>query len=352
MTTCQTEEAPVAATSDAKVQGHASAWRWALSIPLAAALLYYSLHGVDWSGIWKIIAAARWGYIVAGAATSAGNFWVRSLRWRVLLNAEARLSIGLVFRANMAGYLGNNFLPARAGEVIRSLIVSAHSSLSKTYALTTALSERLMDVIALVLGGSLVLLGVHPKPEWMDRLSRSMAVVASMGALAVAILPHTGDWLRRRLQRMPLPAALRARLLPLAEQILLGLRAFHHWGRFGGFALLTVMIWTLDALIVMVTSHAFGMNISFAVAMLLLTGLGLGSALPSTPGYVGIYQFVAVTVLTPFGITRDGALAFIMVSQAVNYLVTLILGLPSLPLLRKAWPAARTPRRAGSSSQF
>src|SRR5580704_7935979 len=77
--------------------GHAGGWRWALSIPLAAALLYYSLRGVEWSGIWRIIAAARWGFIVAGAAISGFNFFVRSLRWRILLNAEARLSVGLVF---------------------------------------------------------------------------------------------------------------------------------------------------------------------------------------------------------------------------------------------------------------
>ena len=315
--------------------GRRGAWRWALSIPLAAVLLYYSLRGVEWSRIWGIIAAARWEYIVAAGAIVAFNLFLRSFRWRILLNAEAQLSVGLVFRANMAGYLGNNFLPARAGEVIRSLIVSTHSSLSKTYVLTTALSERLMDVIALVLWSSLVLLGVHPKPEWMDRLSRSMAIVAAVGALTVAILPHTGDLVRNLLHRIPLPAALRARLLPLAEQVLLGLRAFHHWGRFGGFALCTAAIWTLDATGTMIASRAFGLNFSFSIAMLLITALGLGSALPSTPGYLGIYQFVAVTVLTPFGFTRDAALAYIMVAQAVGYAVTLLLGLPCLPLLRK-----------------
>jgi hypothetical protein len=295
---------------------------------------------VEWSRIGSIIAAARWQYIAGASVIVAINFFLRALRWRILLNAEARLSVGLVFRANMAGYLSNNFLPARAGEVIRSLIVSMHSSLSKTYVLTTALSERLMDVIALVLWSSLVLLGVHPKPEWMERLSRSMAVVAAVGALTVSILPHTGDLVRNILHRMPLPEALRARLLRLSEQILLGLRAFHHWGRFGGFALFTVAIWTLDASGAMIASRAFGLDFSFSIAMLLITALGLGSALPSTPGYVGIYQFVAVTVLTPFGISRDGAVAYIMVAQAMGYLVTLIVGLPCLPLLRKARPAA------------
>jgi len=71
------------------------------------------------------------------------------------------------------------------------------------------------------------------------------------------------------------------------------------------------------------------LHFSFAVAMLLLTGMGLGSALPSTPGYVGIYQFVAVTVLTPFGFSRDSALAYILVAQASAYVVTLALACPA-----------------------
>ena len=81
------------------------------------------------------------------------------------------------------------------------------------------------------------------------------------------------------------------------------------------------------------------------MAMLLLTGLGLGSALPSTPGYVGIYQFVAVTVLAPLGIAKATALAFILLVQAMGYVVTLLLGLPCMSILRSnggAAPAATT----------
>jgi uncharacterized membrane protein YbhN (UPF0104 family) len=68
----------------------------------------------------------------------------------------------------------------------------------------------------------------------------------------------------------------------------------------------------------------------FRVALLLLAGLGLGSALPSTPGYVGIYQFVTVSILTPFGVRHDDALAYSFVSQAMSYVVVLVLGLPGL----------------------
>jgi hypothetical protein len=314
-----------------------------LSTLLAGVLLYFSLRHVDWSRVWHTIAGAQWRYLAAATAMTSFAFFVRSLRWRILLNSETWFSVGTVFWANMAGYLGNNFLPARAGELIRTYLISNRSSLSKTYVLTTALSERLMDVIALVLWSSLVLLGVNPKPSWMQDLSRTMAIVASAGAVAIMVLPHTGSLTENLLRRMPLPEGLRNRLVGLAEQILSGLRAFHHWGRFTGFAALTVVIWVSDAIGVMAGARALGLTISFRVALLLLTGLGLGSALPSTPGYVGIYQFVAVTVLTPFGIDRDEALAYILVAQVLASLVMLAFGLPGLYRLQG--------RKAGSAGE-
>ncbi len=303
---------------------------------LAAALLYFSLRGVDWASVWRIIATARWEYLAGTALFVGASSCLRSLRWRILLNAEANLSVWTVFRATMAGYLGNNFLPARAGEVIRSLLIARRSSLSTTYVLTTALSERLMDVIALVLGSSIVLMGVHPKPQWMADLSRSLAIVAAIGLLTVTIVPHTGNLLIKVMERIPMPTGMRTKLLGLSEQVLLGMRAFHDWRRFGGFVAFTVVIWSCDALSAMACSRAFGLNITFAVAMLLLTGLGLGSALPSTPGYLGIYQFVAVSVLVPFGIGKDAALAYILVLQAIGYVVVIVLGIPSFSLLREA----------------
>jgi uncharacterized protein (TIRG00374 family) len=318
-----------------KSDGKGRLWSWILAIPLAAVLLYYSLRGVDWSGVWHTIAGARGGFVALAGCFTCFSFFQRAVRWRILLNAEAHLSLGQVFCANMSGYLGNAFLPARAGELVRTLIVSSRSSLSKTYVLTTALSERLMDVIALVLWSSIILLGVEPKPRWIADVSRTTAIVATLGALIIAVLPHTGSLCRAIIERVPVPQKLRELLLRLVDQVLLGMRAFHHLGRFLGFASLTVTIWVCDTLSVMICGRGLGLEMSFGVAMLLVTAMGLGSALPSTPGYVGIYQFVAVTVLVPFGFTKDAALAFILVAQAVGYVTVLLLGLPCVYVLKR-----------------
>lgn len=309
-------------------------WSWILSILVSGILLYEALRGVAWAAVWHTIATAQWRYIAAGSATTCLSFFLRSLRWRILLNAEAGLPVSTVFWANMVGYLGNTFLPARAGEVIRSLLISNRSALSRTYVLTTALSERLMDVIALVLCSSVVLLGVRNKPVWMGKASGAMAVLAGAGALVIMILPHTGNLVETAIRHVPLPESIRLRLQSLAKQVLLGLRAFHHWVRFAGFTLLTAVIWSTDACGTILGAKGLGLSISFPVALLLLSAMGLGSALPSTPGYVGVYQFVAVTVLTPFGIGRDAALAYILVVQAVTYVLVPLLGLPGLYILQ------------------
>jgi len=298
-------------------------------------LLYFSVRGVNWSRVGSTIASAHWGWLAAAAGFITFSSFVRGLRWRILLNATAYFSVGTVFWANMAGYLGNNLLPARAGELVRSYLISRRSSLSTTYVLTTALSERLMDVIALVLWSSLVLLGMNPKPRWMEDLSRTMAIIAGIGAVAILVLPHTGEWLEKVIEKIPMPAHPRERLIRLTHQILLGLRAFHDWKRLAGFVALTIVIWLSDAAGTMVGAHALGLEIRFPVALLLLTALGLGSALPSTPGYVGIYQFVAVNVLAPFGMSKDDAMAYILVAQALAYIIVIGFGLPGLYQFRR-----------------
>ena len=123
------------------------------------------------------------------------------------------------------------------------------------------------------------------------------------------------------------------------EQILIGIRTFHDPGRLFRFLSLTMVIWFGDGIATIIGMKALGMSVSLPLALLLITGLGLGSALPSTPGYVGIYQFVAVSVLTPFGFSRTDAIAYILLAQALQYVVITFWGLIGFTQSRKISPA-------------
>jgi uncharacterized protein (TIRG00374 family) len=134
----------------------------------------------------------------------------------------------------------------------------------------------------------------------------------------------------RLLARMPVPERLRAKVEHVLRQALQGVRSFHDVGRLCRFLALTAIIWLLDGMTTVLCAHSIGLSINLPLAFLLVAGLGLGSALPSTPGYVGIYQFVAISVLTPFGFSRTDSIAYILFYQAVSYLVVMMWGLIAL----------------------
>jgi glycosyltransferase 2 family protein len=293
----------------------------AIATLLAAVLLYYSLRGIEWRQVGRLVAGANPALLALTAAIGTTTLFLRAVRWRILLNAEGTVGVSAAFWATAAGLFGNNFLPARAGELVRTYMISSQSGLGNAYVLATALSERIADAIVLVVISAIVLLALPSPPGWLAGAAVPFAVIGLAGAAAIAVLPFLGSAGRALIARAPLPPALRPRLVTAMERGLSGMRAFHDARRLTEFFALAIVIWVLDAAGTVIGGAALGLHIPPAAAFLLITGLSLGSALPSTPGYIGIYQFVAISVLTPFGLSRADAIAYILVTQALMYVV-------------------------------
>jgi uncharacterized membrane protein YbhN (UPF0104 family) len=306
------------------------------AIALAGGLLVYSLRGIDWAHAAAVIRGASPSLLALAVVISTTTLFLRAVRWRVLLTAEGSIGLVSAFRATAAGYFANNFLPARAGELVRTYLVSSSASLEGGFVLTTALAERVADAIVLALLSAAILLAMPSPPGWFAGAARPAAVAGLLGAGAIAVVPLLEPAFLKLANRLPLPASVDARVAAIVGGIARGLRSFHDAKRLTGFFLLTAAIWGLDAAGAVVGASALGLRLPLSAAFLLIAGLSLGSALPSTPGYVGIYQFVAVTVLTPFGFSRSDAIAFILVAQALMYLVVGVWGGMALATIRTA----------------
>lgn len=293
-------------------------------------MLYYSLRGIDWNGVWQAIRHARPAEVGLGMLMMSFAVFLRAVRWRVLLSGEGDVPVSLAFWATAAGYLGNNVLPARAGEVIRTLMISRRSGLPRAFVLTTALSERVADAIALITISSSILLTLSNKPGWLADAARPFAILGFCGVAGIALVPLFESFWLRFLARLPVPEALREKVENILRSALQGIRSFHDKGRLARFLAFTIVIWCIDALTAIVVARSVDLSLGLPIAFLLIAGLGLGSALPSTPGYVGIYQFVAVSILTPFGISKTASIALILVYQAMSYVVVLTWGLIGL----------------------
>lgn len=297
-----------------------------LAFLLAGVLLYLALRGVAWGEMLGTVRQARLDYLTLACMTLSVSYFLRGLRWRVLLSAGKPVSALTAFWATLVGYLGNSLLPARAGEVMRSVMISRHAGLSNSYVFATALTERILDVVALVMISLAALMSLDGMPPWLLKASQVMTVLGLVCVAGLFIAPRLGGWLDRLLHWLPLPGGLRERVRGLLTQFLLGMRAFQHGRRAVSFTVLAVVIWLMDALVAVWVANALNLQLAFPEALVLLAALGLASAAPSTPGYVGVYQFVAVTILAPFGFSRNQSLAYILTFQAVCYAVVLSLG--------------------------
>lgn len=300
---------------------------WAIiGVLLAAVFLYAALRGVDLAQLGHTIASANPWLVIGCCVLNTVNLAFRAARWRILLNAEGDVPYGTAFWATAAGYFGNNFLPARAGELVRTFLITAASGLDTAYVLATALAERVVDAIVLVLIASIALMVFPAESGFLSGAARPFAIAGLVGAFVLVVLPRTGGWPHRVIARLPMPPALRRFADTAVDGAIRGLRTFHGGAALSRFLALTAIIWTLDTFIAIVAAAAIGVDLAWHVSLLLLASLGLASALPSSPGYVGIYQFVAVTVLEPFGYRRADAIALVVVMQATSYAVNALWG--------------------------
>jgi glycosyltransferase 2 family protein len=297
---------------------------------IAAVCLYFAVKNVNWAETLETLRKGNLVILGLVFVIFVLNCVLRGLRWRVLLSAEKKLPLAPVFWSMMAGYLGNYYLPARAGEVIRSVMIGERGGVSISFALATALTERIADAVILVAvsAAALSTMGQMP-PEFLQGI-RIMSVIGGVGIVLVFIAPRMGKLIQAIIERLPVAPPLREKLAGMAASFLTGAGALQHPGRLAQFAAFSVLLWTIDTVIGMLISSAFGLSLSPAQVLVLIAALGIFSALPSTPGALGIYQLVANKVLVPFGLSPSQALAYIIAFQSNQYLGVTSLGLIGL----------------------
>lgn len=303
-------------------------------------MLFVTLHGLDWAAFLRILEEGHYEFLLLTVPVAVINYFLRALRWSILVRAGEDVPIPTIFWANMLGYMGNSYLPARAGEILRSAFLGRKSGLGTSFVLATALAERMFDAMALVLIGSIALLQQGYASPVLTRALGAMAIAAAIGLGVVTLAPFREGWILSMVASLPLPGEIPSRISKQVARLLAGMRSLLNPARMGAFALLTLVIWLVDAIANTLGVRIVSETLTIGQSLVLLAGLGLSSAIPSTPGYLGVYQFVAVTVLVPFGFSRAGALAYILISQATTYILVTILGLIALLQLMRASPAA------------
>jgi glycosyltransferase 2 family protein len=289
-------------------------------------LITLAFRGVDWGELLNTTAGARLNYLLFYCLVVCLATTLRGLRWWVLLRADGPIPLRTVILASMAGQFTNCFIPGRGGDLYRVLYLGKCANVSKSFALATTLTERVMDVVALAVFGVAAIMWLENIAEWLVTGTRVVAVLGAIGVVVLFAIPLMEVPIHTVVGRLPLPSTLRERLKRMIPRFVQGLKALRQPVRALSFISLTIVAVLMDALATSLWAVTLHLTMPFRHAVLLNTVVNLSQAFPLTPGGLGVYQFLAVTVLMPFGFSRAQALGYIISSQMVFYVVVAILG--------------------------
>ena len=308
-----------------------------VGVILAAVLIWLVVRAVDWHTVAAEIRKANIWVLLAAWFLIGGSSWLlRAVRWRLLLTAEKQIGFWPVFWANCAGNLGNSFLPARAGEFIRSAMVGAGHGLVQRFVLATAACERILDLLVFVTLAEIVVWYSSGIPEPILRAVNIAFLLAVAGVTVLVLASRSESFLHSLVARGLRRPRAAERIRAYIEPALAGLRTIHSRKRLLGFIVLSVFIWMLDVSGAKLVAYAMGFTLPFPVAFVLTAGLVFINLVPATPGQIGVYQWVVIRVLAISHIEYNQAFTYSLVLQASGYLALALLGIPGLLLHKKS----------------
>jgi hypothetical protein len=282
---------------------------------------------------------------IALIALGAG-FTVRIVRWWWMLRVlEPDLPVQACVRPFLVSIAMNNTLPLRVGDVMRAVGFRSTLRSSPMAVVGTLLVERLLDVVVLlaIFFAGLLLLdrGVIPAPFLFG--GALVGFVATATLLSLILVPDPLRRLASRiLHRAPLgEGRLRARALSLSNQFFDSLAVARPAHRVLTLLALSVLAWTLEGTMYACVAWSLGVDGSAAGPWFALATGTLATMIPSSPGYVGTFDYFAVLGLTAFGATRVVALTFALLVHILLWLPVTLVGTAYLlvPARRRAAPS-------------
>ena len=281
-----------------------------LATAVSVVCLWLALRGLALDRVGYALAGAQYALLIPALGLYFAGVGIRSMRWHYLLLGLKDVSSARLFPVVVIGYMANDVLPARLGELARCFVLRRREGVPSSAALGSVLLERVMDGLTMLAFMAITLLLL----PFSSALFQLMAIagagfgVATAGLAVLVARPRLADRLLTAVTE-PLPATAGGRLRQTATSFLGGLGVLGGlWPVLRVFTL-SCAAWGLEAGMYYVLMFAFPLTPSFPLAALTTAVANLGTLIPSSPGYVGVFDFIGRSVLAQFGVPAEAALA-------------------------------------------
>ncbi|MGH2466191.1 MAG: lysylphosphatidylglycerol synthase transmembrane domain-containing protein [Candidatus Limnocylindrales bacterium] len=294
-------------------------------LALSAVLLGVLAAGIDLGQMRTVLARSDPALLPLALLGLALDLAARTVRWRVLLARPPRPGYGATFRYLAIGYLVNDVLPGRLGELVRAHLLGRREGVGTSRALGSIALERGLDVVVAAALGLLAVLALGIGGP----LRGGFALLAggSLAALLVlALAPHRWlrgviDGLAGRVTPRPLAAVL-PRVVAFLHALLDAAAPRAVWP---GLAL-SILAWLATAGVFLVAAYALALHLALPAVLLLAMAANLGTAIPSAPAGIGPFEFAVVWVGAAVGLDPSSALLLGVLSHLLTVVPVCLVG--------------------------
>jgi glycosyltransferase 2 family protein len=329
-----------------------------IGIVISIIALAIAFREIDFSQVWAEITRVNYWLLAASLLPLLVFVVLRAYRWRLLFYPKQGLRIRNLFAVINIGYLLSNIFPARLGDVARAYLIGDTEQVSRTAAFSTIIAERVLDALFAVVGFFIVL-PFAPVPDWMIRSGLIVGAAVLAAIVLFVVLVRRREWTLRLLDRIlqalhwpdaekmarfwarlaamthlrflaGLPWADRPRLAGMAGSLIDGLSGITTLHLGPPLLLLSAVIWADIAAFYWLILLAFDSTQPFVAGLAVSSVTALGMTIPSSPGYIGVFEALTRETMSLFGMEPERALSYALVAHAVVYIAFTFWGLASM----------------------
>ncbi len=326
---------------------------------VSAAALFLAFRNVPLRDLGRYLTTINYLWIIPAIAVTLLSFGLRAVRWKIILGPARGLRFWQCFHPMMIGFMVNCILPGRVGELARPAILQRKHQVAFSTVLATVAAERVFDMAMIISffavtvtlvkidpNRNMVFGSYHLNAHTLDAVGRGLAelcvaLIAAMAAISIEsfrrrlvrvieALPHLcrflGQTWNQRLRRFAVTPMIR-----LLENIALGFSMVRDPWKLAACTGLSVLIWSLQVLsyYILAAGSPGIAKLSFLEIAAVMVMICFFIALPSVPGFWGLWEAGGVFALSLFGVIGKDAAGYTLVNHAVQVFPVILVGLAS-----------------------
>lgn len=298
---------------------------------ISIVLIWYLLKHVNFTEAWKIVTAVPFYYPLLMVGVYLLTFWVRAWRWKMMMLNHSEIKWNILLNSLVIGFAGNNVLPARAGELVRMELFSRRTNINRITILTSIFLEKILDCIIL-----LVLLLISSFILWYKLISNSFVFSTAMvltgvllGLIVLLIVIKTRgkkilSFLKKKQSKSYSIAAFSF------EKVFEAFSFLRIDKNTATILFVSICIWLLEALvfIIAISSNGSAYNDGNIILMgvIALCIVNFSILIPSSPGYIGVFQAAFLLAFSLFNIDKSESLALAILIHSCQFIPVTIWG--------------------------